>query len=92
MFDAATAGQRSFARAARELGLSASAVTKSVQRLERQVNLRLLQRTTRSVTLTQEGEAFYERCRRALDELAELSLLAAGTAARPPAFCASTSR
>jgi DNA-binding transcriptional LysR family regulator len=80
---AATARQRSFARAARELGLSASAVTKAVQRLEQQVNLRLLQRTTRSVTLTQEGEAFYERCRRALDELAELSLLAAGAAVAP---------
>lgn len=80
---AEAAKQRSFARAARELGLSASAVTKSVQRLEAQVKLRLFQRTTRRVALTQEGEAFYARCRRALDELAELSLLAAGTAAAP---------
>ncbi len=80
---AAAAKHGSFARAARELGLSASAVTKSVQRLEQQVKLRLFQRTTRRVTLTQEGEAYYARCRRVLDELAELALLAAGTAGAP---------
>lgn len=79
--EAAKAG--SFARAARELGLSASAVTKSVKRLEEQLNLRLFQRTTRQVTLTQEGERLYERCRRVLDDLAELALLAAGAADVP---------
>lgn len=73
----------SFARAARELGLSASAVTKSVRRLEEQVNLRLFHRTTRRVALTQEGEALYQHCRRVLDDLAELALLAAGTASVP---------
>jgi len=81
---AEAAKQRSFAKAARELGLSASAVTKSVQRLEQQLRLRLFQRTTRHVALTQEGEAYYARCRRVLDELAELSLMAAG-AERAPA-------
>src|SRR5688500_19164787 len=78
------AKQRSFARAARELGLSASAITKSVLRLEQQVKLRLFQRTTRRVTLTQEGEAFHARCRRVLDELGELSTIAA-EALRAPA-------
>ena len=77
------AKHRSFARAARELGLSASAVTKSVQRLEAQVKLRLFQRTTRRVALTQEGEAFHARCRRVLDELEALAALAGGTAAAP---------
>jgi DNA-binding transcriptional LysR family regulator len=81
---AEAARQRSFARAARELGLSPSAVAKSVLRLEQQMRLRLFQRTTRRVTLTQEGEAFYTRCRRVLDELDELSL-AAAEAARAPA-------
>lgn len=81
---AEAAKQRSFARAARELGLSPSAVTKSVQRLEAQVRLRLFQRTTRRVTLTQEGEEYYARCRRVLDELGELAQLAAG-AERAPA-------
>ena len=81
---AEAARQRSFAKAARELGLSPSAVAKSVLRLEQQLRLRLFQRTTRRVTLTQEGEAFYARCRRVLDELAEMSLQAA-EAAREPA-------
>jgi LysR family transcriptional regulator for bpeEF and oprC len=81
---AEAAKQGSFARAARELGLSPSAVTKSVQRLEAQVRLRLFQRTTRRVTLTQEGEEYYARCRRVLDELGELAQLAAG-AERAPA-------
>lgn len=81
---AEAARQKSFARAARELGLSPSAVAKSVLRLEQQLRVRLFQRTTRRVALTQEGEAFYVRCRRVLDELAELSLEAA-EAAREPA-------
>ena len=59
----------SFARAARELGLSPSAVAKSVVRLEQHLRLRLFQRTTRRVTLTQEGAALYERSRRVLEEL-----------------------
>src|SRR5687767_13786978 len=80
---AEAAKQRSFARAARVLGLSASAVTKSVQRLEQQAKLRLFQRTTRRVTLTQEGEQFYARCTRVLEEMDALALLAAGTAAAP---------
>jgi LysR family transcriptional regulator, regulator for bpeEF and oprC len=69
----------SFARAARELGLTASAVTKSVRRLEEQMKVRLFHRTTRRVALTQEGEALYQQCQRVLDDLAELALLAAGT-------------
>src|SRR5688500_20412222 len=77
------AKQRSFARAARELGLSASAITKSVQRLEQQVKLRLFQRTTRRVALTKEGEAVHARCRRVLEELEALDALAAGTAQAP---------
>jgi DNA-binding transcriptional LysR family regulator len=81
-FDEA-ARQRSFAKAARELGLSPSAVTKSVLRLEQQLRLRLFQRTTRRVALTQEGEAFHARCRRVLDELAELSQVAAEAARAP---------
>jgi LysR family transcriptional regulator for bpeEF and oprC len=81
---AEAARQGSFAMAARELGLSPSAVAKSVLRLEQQLRLRLFQRTTRRVTLTQEGEAFHARCRRVLDELGELSTIAA-EALRAPA-------
>jgi DNA-binding transcriptional LysR family regulator len=44
-------------------------VAKSVVRLEQHLRLRLFQRTTRRVTLTQEGAALYERSRRVLEEL-----------------------
>ena len=81
---AEAARQRSFARAARELGLSPSAVAKSVLRLEQQLGVRLFQRTTRRVALTQEGEDFHARCRRVLDELAGLAD-AAAAAGRAPA-------
>lgn len=80
---AEAAKQGSFARAARELGLSPSAVAKSVLRLEQHLHLRLFHRTTRRVTLTQEGAALYERSRRVLEELAALELSAAGAAQAP---------
>lgn len=67
---------RSYSEAARNLGVSASAVGKSVCRLETRLGVRLLHRSTRSITLTAEGAAFLERCRRILCELesAELEL------------------
>ncbi|WP_410866457.1 LysR family transcriptional regulator [Paraburkholderia sp. SIMBA_027] len=64
-----TARTRSFAAAARELGISASAISKSVSRLEERVGVRLFQRSTRSVRLTSEGEVFLERCRRIFGEV-----------------------
>lgn len=66
-----TAQTRSFVGAGRLLGLSSSAVGKSVAKLEQQLGVRLLQRNTRNVRLTEEGQAFYERCRPLLDELEE---------------------
>ncbi|MBD8573212.1 LysR family transcriptional regulator [Pseudomonas syringae] len=67
---------RSFSEAARNLGVSASAVGKSVARLEHRLGVRLLHRSTRSITVTSEGALFLERCRRVLGELeaAELEL------------------
>lgn len=58
-----------FALAAQRLHLTRSAVGKSVARLEERVGTRLFHRTTRSQSLTEEGHAYYERCRRALIEL-----------------------
>jgi len=55
--------------AGRVLGISASAVSKSISRLEERVAVRLFQRSTRSVRLTSEGEIFLERCRRIIDEV-----------------------
>jgi LysR family transcriptional regulator for bpeEF and oprC len=62
----------SFAAAARSLGLSPSAVAKSVQRLERDVGLRLFHRTTRQVSLTADGRELYARSERVLAELEAL--------------------
>lgn len=65
-----------FAAAGERLGLSRSAVGKTIARLEARLAVRLFHRTTRSLRLTEDGQAFYERARRALAELeaAEASL------------------
>ena len=65
----AVAEARSFREGARRLGLSAAAVSKAVARLEQALGARLLERSTRSVVLTREGEVFLARCRQALDAL-----------------------
>jgi DNA-binding transcriptional LysR family regulator len=67
---------RSFSQAGRILGVSSSAVGKSVSRLVERLGVRLLHRSTRSITLTNEGALFLERCRRILCEIeaAELEL------------------
>lgn len=80
---ACAARHRSFARAARELGTSPSAVAKNVARLESRLRLRLFHRTTRRVALTADGELLQERCRRVLDEVAELEGAVAGKLACP---------
>ncbi|SDT12573.1 DNA-binding transcriptional regulator, LysR family [Pseudomonas asplenii] len=64
-----TAELGSFVAAGRALGLSASAVGKGVTRLEQRLGVRLFQRSTRSLSLTDEGRVFQERCRRILDDL-----------------------
>lgn len=67
----AVADLRGFAPAARRLGLSASAVTRFVAALEDHLSIRLLQRTTRSVTLTDAGARYLERARRILADVSE---------------------
>jgi DNA-binding transcriptional LysR family regulator len=61
----------SFATAAARMNLSRSAVGKAVARLEARLGVRLCHRTTRVLTLTQDGQAFFERCVLALRELDE---------------------
>lgn len=58
-----------FAAAATRLNLSRSAVSKTVARLERTLGVRLFHRTTRALSLTEDGQAFYEHCLRALTEI-----------------------
>jgi DNA-binding transcriptional LysR family regulator len=59
----------SFTRAGQRLGISSSAVGKAIARLEARLGVRLLHRSTRTVTLTPEGALFLERCRRILAEV-----------------------
>jgi LysR family transcriptional regulator, transcriptional activator for dmlA len=59
----------SFAGAAKTLGVTPVAVSKNVQRLERQLGVRLLQRSTRKLSLTEEGRQYYERSVGPLREL-----------------------
>lgn len=63
-----TADLGSFSAAGKALGLTPSAVGKAVTTLERQLGVRLFQRSTRSLRLTEEGRLFHERCRRILDD------------------------
>ncbi|KDP86843.1 LysR family transcriptional regulator [Cupriavidus basilensis] len=68
------AESRSFVAAGRLLGVSSSAIGKSVMRLESRVGIRLFHRSTRQIRLTEEGELFFERCRRILGEIDEAEL------------------
>lgn len=61
-----TAEERSFGRAAASLGVTTAAVSKAVRKLEEDLDVRLLERSSRTVTLTREGEIFLERCRQAV--------------------------
>jgi DNA-binding transcriptional LysR family regulator len=54
--------RRSFTKAAEDLGLPSSSVTDAVRGLEARLGVRLLQRTTRQVSPTLDGEAYYRRC------------------------------
>jgi DNA-binding transcriptional LysR family regulator len=65
---------RSFTGAARRLGMSKAAVSKQVSRLEERLGARLLNRTTRRLSLTEIGAGFYERCARIVAEAEEAEL------------------
>jgi DNA-binding transcriptional LysR family regulator len=67
----AVVAEGSFARAADRLGIGRSAVSRSVQRLEDQLNVRLFLRTTRSTTLTREGDMFYASCHTGVDRIVQ---------------------
>lgn len=74
---------RNFSEAGRQLGSSSSAVGKAISRLEERLGVRLFHRSTRSVTLTAEGQMFLARCTRVLDELEAAEIeLAAGQSPR----------
>ncbi|NWA61882.1 LysR family transcriptional regulator [Pantoea sp. B9002] len=74
---------RSFVAAGRHLGISASAVGKSVARLEEKLGVRLFHRSTRSITLTAEGSLFLQRSRRILAEIEAAESELSQAAGRP---------
>ena len=70
------ANSRSFTEAAEQLGVSKSAIGKSIQRLEHNLGIPLFHRTTRKISLTTEGEAYLASCQSALEtlQMAEMAL------------------
>lgn len=80
---AAIVEQGSLAAAARRTGLTPSAVSKLVGRLEERLGTRLLQRTTRSMTVTDAGRTYYERARSVLEELRTVEQEMASHTAEP---------
>jgi DNA-binding transcriptional LysR family regulator len=79
----AVADLQGFAPAARKLGLSPSGVTRLVAALEDRLGARLLQRTTRSVTLTDVGARYLERARRILADVEEAEISAQAERIQP---------
>ncbi|MFI3309833.1 LysR substrate-binding domain-containing protein [Ewingella allii] len=69
---------RSFTQAAQDLDLKRSTVTDAIKQLEQRLNVRLLQRTTRHVSATLDGEAYYQRCLRILADVEEAEMAFAG--------------
>src|ERR1700722_16948750 len=78
---AAVVESGSFARAAVVLGMSDSGVGRAVARLEDRVGIRLLDRSTRSMTLTDEGRRFYEQVAPSLADIEEAATEASGASA-----------
>jgi|SRR5688572_9153845 len=68
---------KSFSEAARRLGQSKSRVSKAVTQLEKSLGVRLLNRTTRAMSVTEAGAVFYQHCARIVEEL-DLAKLAVG--------------
>lgn len=73
----------SFAAAARRLGVTPSAVSRRVALLEEELGVQLLARTTRTLRLTDDGRAFYDRCVRILEELGEARAAIVRSGAKP---------
>ena len=79
----AVADQRGFAAAARVLNSSPPAITRAIAALERHLGVRLFHRSTRAVSLTDEGSAFLDRARRILAELREAEQVVMGRRSAP---------
>ncbi len=74
---------KSFKEAAASLGLTSSAISKAITRLEAEVGVGLLQRTTRSVGLTEDGAVFFDNCKQILGEIEQAETLLSRATAGP---------
>ncbi|WP_428312805.1 LysR family transcriptional regulator [Hydrocarboniphaga sp.] len=79
-----------FADAARQLHMSAPAVTRAIAALEQMIGARLFVRTTRSVKLTDAGRRYFDDCRRILADIVDAEAVAAGTYGTPTGTLAVT--
>lgn len=73
----------SFTTAARQLGVTRSGVGKSIARLEERLNVRLINRTPRSLSLTDDGATFYQRCVQLMGDLEDAELAMAQRSGTP---------
>lgn len=73
----------SFARAADSLGISRASATAAIASLEKQLGVRILNRTTRRVSVTEDGESYYNNCVRILGDIAEAEDDLSGTRLEP---------
>lgn len=73
----------SFSGAARELGVPKSTLSRRISRLEKRLGAQLLVRTTRSLSLTDVGESYYERCRRIVADIEEAESMVRETSSTP---------
>lgn len=73
----------SFTKAADSLAMPASSVTRAIKELETYLGVRLLQRTTRHISLTPDGSLYYDHCRRLLAEIETVESSFPGSAGRP---------
>lgn len=80
---AAVVSTGGFSNAAKLLGYSKAAVSRQVAKLEQSIGVRLLDRTTRSVTLTPAGREMYARCARIVDEVSEANQVITGMVSKP---------
>ena len=72
-----------FSAAADKLGLSRAQVSKAVMQLEKHLGTRLLNRTTRRVSLTETGRIYYERCKIILNDIEEIESIAGEQTTNP---------
>ncbi|WP_213994671.1 LysR family transcriptional regulator [Arsukibacterium sp.] len=79
----AVAEQQSFTKAAKQLGISVAQVSRNIAELEQQLAIKLLYRTTRSVSLTEEGLLYLQHCRHLVSSLEEANRSLANLKATP---------